>query len=112
VLSAGLAAVSGVPIHELAKKVLLERGYLIPLESSATRLVEPMLTWAEVVLVMEKAQREEVVRRFPVAIGKVWMLGHWVGREIHDPVQGDKAMFDDTLTLIERCVSSWLPVLI
>jgi protein-tyrosine phosphatase len=84
---------------------------MLPPYASAVRLVEPMLTWAELVLVMETEQRREVVRRYPEATGKVWILGHWIDREIHDPVRGNKAMFDMTLTVIERSVRSWLPVL-
>ncbi|MFC0696675.1 hypothetical protein [Paraburkholderia humisilvae] len=112
VLSAGLAAVSGKPVHELVKTVLLERGYTIPSELSSVRLIAPMLAWADLVLVMETAQRREIVRRHPTMAGKVWTLGHWLDCEIHDPVCGDKARFDATLTLIERSARSWLPVLV
>jgi protein-tyrosine phosphatase len=111
VLSAGLAAVSGLPIHELASNVLTERGYMVARDATAVRLVAPMLDWADLVLVMDTKQRLEVVRRHPIAAGKIWTLGHWLGCEITDPVRGNKAVFNATLTLIERSASSWLPVL-
>jgi protein-tyrosine phosphatase len=111
VQSAGLEALSGVPIHPIARKVLTAKGYAIPAESSSMRLTTPMLHWADLVLVMETAQRHEVVRRYPFAAGKVWTLGHWLGREVHDPVGGSEALFDASLALIEHSASSWLPAL-
>ncbi|WP_244745629.1 low molecular weight phosphotyrosine protein phosphatase [Paraburkholderia terricola] len=109
--SAGLEALSGVPIHPIAQKVLTAKGYPVPADSSSMRLTSPMLHWANLVLVMEMSQRREVLRRYPFAAGKVWTLGHWLGREVHDPVGGDEALFDESLTLIERSANSWLPAL-
>jgi protein-tyrosine phosphatase len=111
VLSAGIAAVSGTPIHELACGALVERGYALPQDLTAVRLTAPMLTWADLVLVMEATQRRKVIATHPVAAGKIWTLGHWLSREIIDPVCGDKQTFDATLDLIERSANSWLPVL-
>ncbi|TDY17044.1 protein-tyrosine phosphatase [Paraburkholderia sp. BL6665CI2N2] len=109
VQSAGLEALSGVAIHPIAHKLLAAKGYAIPAESSSARLTTPMLHWADLVLVMETAQRREVLRRYPFATGKVWTLGHWLGSEVDDPVGGSEALFEASLALIERCASSWLP---
>ncbi|WP_114809128.1 low molecular weight phosphotyrosine protein phosphatase [Paraburkholderia kururiensis] len=111
VSSAGLAAMSGSPIHPLAREVLGARGYDRPGDTNAMRLVKPMLDWADVVLTMESGQRLEIIRRFPLAALNVWTLGHWIDREIDDPVGGDRARFESSLDLIEQCARSWLPVL-
>lgn len=111
VQSAGLEALSGVPIPPIVHNLLVAKGYAVPADSSAVRLTIPMLHWADLVLVMETAQRHEVLRRYPFATGKVWTLGHWLGSEIHDPVGGDQALFEASLALIERSADSWLPAL-
>ncbi|OAJ59412.1 hypothetical protein A6V36_27610 [Paraburkholderia ginsengiterrae] len=111
VLSAGLEALSGVPVPPIVHNLLVAKGYAVPADSSAMRLTMPMLHWADLVLVMEMAQRGEVLRRYPFATGKVWTLGHWLGREIDDPVGGDQALFEASLALIERSADSWLPTL-
>lgn len=109
--SAGLEALSGVPPHPLARKVLAARGYPAPAEAQAMRLAAPMLDWADLVLSMESAQRREIVRRHPAVAAKVWTLGHWLGCEVDDPVGCDEARFDAILRLIERSAQSWLPAL-
>ena len=109
--SAGLAAASGVDIHPTAHKVLSARGYVVPSEPRSVRLTMPMVLWADLILVMETAQRKELVRRFPFAAGKVWLLGHWIGQEVADPVGGDEQMFEATLTLIESGARGWQPAL-
>lgn len=107
--SAGLEALSGVPIPPIVHDVLIAKNYAVPDDAGSVRLTMPMLQWADLVLVMEAAQRREVLRRYPFATGKVWTLGHWLGSDVHDPVGGDRAVFEASLALIERSADSWLP---
>jgi protein-tyrosine phosphatase len=109
--SAGIAAVSGSPIHPTARKILTDRSYRIREDASAVRLAAPMLHWADLTLVMEGSQRRELIRRHPFAAGKVWLLGHWLGQDVPDPVDGDYSAFNATLDLVEACVMTWQPSL-
>jgi protein-tyrosine phosphatase len=109
--SAGIAAMSGSPIHPIARKILASRAYPIREDASAVRLTEPMLSWADLVLVMDGSQRRELVRRHPFAAGRVWLLGHWLACDVPDPVGGDDAIFSATLDLIEASVTTWQPAL-
>lgn len=109
--SAGLAAASGVPVHPAARKALAARGYSLSDDASAVRLTAPMMHWADLVLVMESSQRHALLRRYPFAVGKVWLLGHWLGRDVPDPFGGDDALFEATLDLIEASASSWQPAI-
>jgi protein-tyrosine phosphatase len=109
--SAGIAAMSGSPIHPIARKILASRAYPIREDASAVRLTAPMLNWADLALVMDGSQRRELVRRHPSAAGKVWLLGHWLARDVPDPVDGDDAVFNATLDLIEASVTTWQPAL-
>jgi len=109
--SAGIAAMSGSPIHPIARRILVSRAYPIREHASAVRLTAPMLNWADLALVMDGSQRRELVRRNSFAAGKVWLLGHWLGRDVPDPVDGDDAVFNATLDLIEASVTTWQPAL-
>jgi len=109
--SAGIAALSGSPIHSIARKILVNRSYSIRDDASAVRLTAPMLNWADLALVMEGSQRRELVRRHPFAAGKVWLIGHWLARDVPDPVDGDDAVFNATLELIEATATTWQPAL-
>jgi protein-tyrosine phosphatase len=109
--SAGIAAMSGSPIHPIARKILRSRAYPIHEDAGAVRLTAPMLSWADLVLVMEGSQRRELVRRHPFAAGKVWLLGHWLACDVPDPVDGNDVIFNATLDLIEASVTTWQPAL-
>lgn len=106
--SAGLAPAAGLPRDERTQRVLAERGYPPVPSQFAQMLNEPMLHWADLVLVMEAQQRHALLRRFPAAAGKVWRLGHWLDCEIPDPHGSGLQPLRDTLLLIERCVDRWL----
>jgi protein-tyrosine phosphatase len=109
--SAGIAAVSGSPIHSIARKILADRAYQIREDASAVRLTAPMLNWADLALVMEGSQRRELIRRHPFAAGKVWLLGHWLGHDVPDPVDGDDSVFNATVDMVEASVTTWQPAL-
>jgi len=109
--SAGIAAMSGSPVHPIARKMLARRAYTIRADASAVRLTAPMLNWADLALVMDGSQRSELVRRHPFAAGKVWLIGHWLARDVPDPVDGDDSVFNATLELIEASATTWQPAL-
>jgi len=107
--SAGLAASAGMARDERVQLALAERGYPPPPTQCAQRLTEPMLHWADLVLVMEAQQRRALLHRYPAAAGKVWRFGHWLDCEVPDPHGGGLQMLRDTLRLIESCIDRWLP---
>ncbi|TFE36412.1 hypothetical protein E2553_42365 [Paraburkholderia dipogonis] len=108
--SAGIWGAVGKKMHPLAYKVLNDRGYRATFET-AKLVLGGNIAWADLIFVMDKAQRKELIARFPMASGKIWLLGHWLGIEIKDPVGGDYEFFSATLNAIEKSVQSWLPVL-
>jgi protein-tyrosine phosphatase len=104
--SAGLGALVGEPAVPEALQALARIG----LDASAHRarqLDSDLLREAELVLVMETAQKIEVERIYPWACGRVFLLGHWEGIEIEDPYRRPQEIFDQTLALIERCGATW-----
>ena len=88
--SAGLLDLGGAEADPKAVAILREKG----MEGSGHRsrsLADAMVTVADLVLVMEEAQRDEVLRRHPGAGGKVRLLksfaaqGDEDGLDIRDP---------------------------
>jgi len=104
--SAGLGALVGEPAAPEALQALA-RMKLDATAHRARQLDSERLREAELVLVMETAQKIEVERIYPWACGRVFLLGHWEGLEIEDPYRCPQEIFDQTLALIERCAATW-----
>ncbi len=107
VRSAGLGALVGHPADESVRLLMDRRG----IDVSGHRGVQvnrDMLRWADLVLVMEDGHRAEARAREPGAAGKVFLLGHWIGAQIPDPYQQPLPVFEETLALIDKAVSSWI----
>jgi protein-tyrosine phosphatase len=107
VSSAGLGALVGYPPDPNACKLMLNKkidisGY------RARQLNNEMIRKADLILVMEVAQKNAIEELEPFAKGKVFRLGHWGGFNIPDPYQQDLSAFVAALNLIERGISEWL----
>jgi protein-tyrosine phosphatase len=107
VRSAGLGALVGHAADENVRLLLDRRGVDIG-GHRAVQVNRDMLTWADLVLVMEEAHRAELRTREPSSTGKVFLLGHWIGSEIPDPFLQDLSVFEETMDLIDQAVAAWL----
>jgi protein-tyrosine phosphatase len=108
IASAGLIADLGQPAEELTET--LARGHGIDLSAHRSRPLEPdMLRRADLVLTMEQEQRRQMLAMAPLAAGKLYLLGHWIGSEIADPYLQDWAAHERTYAQIAAAVESWLP---
>ncbi|NML32433.1 low molecular weight protein-tyrosine-phosphatase [Paraburkholderia antibiotica] len=105
--SAGIAGAVGEAVHPLTAKALQEKGYDVS-SKKAKLLLGGNMAWADLVFVMDKEQRKQLIARFPAASGKIWLLGHWINTEVKDPVGGNYEVFRITLDTIEKAVQSWL----
>lgn len=106
VRSAGIGALAGRPAEERARTLMAERG--LDISGHVAREVDrEMVRWADLVLVMEQAQRRRLVTLDPSAAGKVFLLGHWSDREIPDPFGRDRAAFERSLAAITEAVEEW-----
>jgi protein-tyrosine-phosphatase len=66
-----------------------------------------LLKDCDLILVMETAHRTWIETRMPELAGRVYLLGHWRGLEISDPVNGSRAEFERTARNMERCLADW-----
>ena len=105
VRSAGLEIIPGMLADAKAKAVALE--YRLSLDEHVTTQVhKELLDQSDLVLVMEAAQRERVMKLYPQHRNKVFLLGRFCGRgslDIDDPYQGTK---EDFQTCFERIQES------
>lgn len=112
--SAGIAALIGQGADPEAVSLMQERG--IDLH---THLARQLTAWmaeaADLVLVMDRRQKQYIERRFASLHGRVHLLGaarenggpSAMRFEIPDPYRKGRASFEQTLTLIEAGVEEW-----
>jgi protein-tyrosine-phosphatase len=87
--SAGLLALPGNSATFLAQKVAVDHGVDLT-GHKAKRLSRKLVDWAELILVMEKAHRDELVADFPEATDKTFLMRRFArfgsrNRGIADP---------------------------
>ncbi|MCX4149281.1 MULTISPECIES: low molecular weight protein-tyrosine-phosphatase [Paraburkholderia] len=107
VVSRGLHCVSGKPVHLHAGDLLVAKGHKDVDRLKSEKISRSDMREADLVLVMERNQRAELINLYPESSGKIWLLGHWIGREILDPYGRGKTEFTRTLSLIEEACASW-----
>lgn len=111
--SAGLAAPPGLPVHPQAAAILAARGLDLP--GHASRQVDPaMALAADLILVMDQAQKAGCEALSPSSRGRVFLLGHWQtpALEIADPFRREPEAFARAFEAIQHCVAGWVPHLI
>ena len=109
--SAGLAAQPGIPAHPEACRLMAARG--LDLSAHLSRqLTAAMGLAADLVLVMDREQREWCESLAPSLKGRVFLLGHWESpapAEIPDPFPLGPAAFPAVFEAIAQGVTSWVP---
>jgi protein-tyrosine phosphatase len=84
-------------------------GYDLPTEKRSSQVLLGDLTVAKLILVMELHHKQYVRRRSISFDQKTFMLGHWLGKEIPDPMGRDLAAFEAAAHLIDQAIDTWLP---
>ena len=104
--SAGIAALVGHSADPDALALMQERG--IDLSGHRARQLSPsLLSEADLVLVMEEAQRRHIERTFPAARGKVHRLGRFGDFDVPDPYRRGREEFVRALELIGNGISQF-----
>ncbi len=107
VASAGLAPPVGAPADPHAALLLLREGY--DLAGHRARAVnEALITAADLVLVMDDYQRDQLEHLYPRARGKIFRLCEFIQADVPDPYGGSQSMFSIVLELIKLGIASWL----
>lgn len=104
--SAGLNAMDGYDADPSAVRVMREKGYDLS-RHVGQQISDEMIHNNTLILVMTVAQRNHIIKQWPSARGKVFLLGHWNQQEISDPyMQGDE-IFEITRDLILQNCEMW-----
>jgi protein-tyrosine phosphatase len=107
VTSAGLNALHGSPSPDHAREVMRERN--LPIDGhKAQQITDAACTNAELILVMNNAQRREVERRFSFAKGKVFRVGERGDFDIDDPYRQGRSAFEHCAQTIETGILDWV----
>ncbi|MBU1361811.1 MAG: low molecular weight phosphotyrosine protein phosphatase [Gammaproteobacteria bacterium] len=106
VSSAGLHAMHGLPADPLACELMAERSFDVS-RHRARQLSMDMCQRADLILVMDRAQRHEIEDRYPFAIGKVFRLCEHSKQDVPDPYLADREVFRKSLALIEDGAQQW-----
>lgn len=105
--SAGLGALVGRPADATATRLMHALGIDIS-GHRATQLTRKMCLESDLVLVMDREQRQRVEKLYPEACGRVFRLGEFIEKDIPDPYRLPERAFRDALGLIEQGVARWL----
>ncbi|MEB0042403.1 MULTISPECIES: low molecular weight protein-tyrosine-phosphatase [unclassified Pseudomonas] len=111
VSSAGIHAMLASPMDPLAREVL--KTHDITAHKHRARQVDrQMLHDAELILLMENEQVQNILKLAPEVRGKTFLIGKWQHElEIADPYRRPKLAFEQTFEHLSRCVDDWLPYL-
>jgi protein-tyrosine phosphatase len=107
VASAGLNALVGRPADDTAIALMLERGLDLR-GHRAVQITRPMCIHSDMVLVMEREQRDRVQALYPEVCGRVFRISDAVGMDVPDPYRRPREAFRTALSLIEQGVDSWV----
>lgn len=106
VSSTGLNAVVGYPADPHAQAVMKANGIDIS-QHRARQITEELVRKADLILVMTQPQLSHLVRQFFAAKGKSFLLGHWRGVEIEDPLMQPKEAFEKLYEQISLAWQDW-----
>ncbi|CAE6770652.1 Low molecular weight protein-tyrosine-phosphatase Ptp [Paraburkholderia domus] len=104
--SAGLSATKGASIDPIALELLALKGIDMS-EQRARRIDERMCSTADLILVMELAQKQAIERFYPIARGRVYRMAEAERMDVPDPYGRQRRVYEQAITLIERGVGDW-----
>ena len=114
VMSAGFGALVDFPADAEAQRLMAELNIDIS-DHRGRQLTREMVLSADLILVMDQAQKDCCEEFVPSARGRVFLLGHWLPsppREISDPFHQGSEAFRSVFELIRHSVENWLPCLV
>jgi len=108
--SAGVRAVNGYPATP-ASAFLADRHGLDLSHHSSQFLTQEMAAATDLLVTMEAAHKQAILRNFPTVRDRVFTLGELIGREedVEDPIGMPMAEYEYTYDLLEEWIEAALP---
>lgn len=107
VSSAGLNALVGQGADPIACELMEARGISLAAHR-ARQIGREMCQQADLILVMDREQRREVVERYLFAAGKVFRLCEFSDQDVPDPYRAGRSVFQQSLALIDDGSQQWV----
>lgn len=107
VSSAGVDALVGHPADAWSRELMARRGLDIDAHR-ARQLTAAMCQDADLILVMDEAQRHYLHQRYPLTRGKLFRLGEAAGMDVPDPYRSGRLSFERSLQIIDSGVAAWI----
>lgn len=104
--SSGIQAQPGFSAPEPMIQLMAARGIDLSTHHSK-RVDDQLVSWSDLILVMEKSHQTFVESRYPRSCGKVQLLGRWSVGEIVDPFGGTDKQYTHAVQEIEEAVCLW-----
>lgn len=106
VASAGLEACEDLQAAEQAQALMKKRNIDISLHR-AKQLSEEHILASDLILTMELIHKRQILKLYPYAHGKVFLIGEWGRFEIPDPYKRSIEDFEYSLSLIDQGLMDW-----
>ncbi|MBJ2158595.1 low molecular weight protein-tyrosine-phosphatase [Variovorax sp. IB41] len=107
VVSAGTGALVGKPADATAQALMRARG--IDISGHVAQQVSQMLCrQADLILVMDLAQRRYLESAYPFVRGKVFRIADTMAQDVPDPYRQGDAAFERALALIDAGARTWI----
>lgn len=111
VVSAGLDAPTGRPVHEAWLRQAEQCGLDLSVKRSQ-RFTPEMGIAADIVLCMEAAQCRRIIEQTRSLAGRVFLLSHWSDTQnIEDPILGTLETHSQTFAKVRRDAEAWADTL-
>lgn len=105
--SAGMSALVGHGADPIAVQIMAGIGVDIS-EHRARMLTDAIARDADLILVMDEQQRQQLATQYPYVRGKVFKLGEASRQDIPDPYRQDPEVFRTVFSMIEDGVNEWV----
>lgn len=105
--SAGLSALVGYGADPIAVQLMNEVGVDISAHR-ARMLTDEIVREADLILVMDEQQKQQLAAQYPYVRGKVFKLAEADRLDIPDPYRQDPEVFRAVFSMIENGVKEWV----
>lgn len=106
VSSAGLNALVGCEADPLSQELMKMKGLNIS-HHRARQITSDMVAESDLILTMSTEQQIVIETEFFYSRGRVHRLGKWGEYDILDPYKRHRAVFEQSLTLIDQGINDW-----
>ena len=108
--SAGVRAVDGYPAPPASATIAGRHGFDLSRHSSRA-LTSALVAETDLLVTMEAAHKRAILREFPEASGRVFVLGELIGsgEDVDDPIGLPFAEYERTYNLLEEWIDQAVP---